>query len=381
MFGRTTLSNRVARLESEVAGIRRLYEKTISYGDSDPETALMNARKAAEAVCSRVFEHKVGKPPKSLTLQPLIEKLAQLDALPEHILIALRTIQNYGNFGSHHQAGEPQPITSEFAQPCLQSLGTVVRWYCQDFEQADSAAPDGSATVPPSSITPSGWKGVPIWLLAGGTLCMALAIPFLYSFSGQLGPPTVDVAESHNVHTRRTAESAHTQDSIRYLPDAIAWIAEPTSSASALQRTAPALRQQRLAVLPFKPLSAGAGNVPGYEEGIVRILEKALASSRDFDLVERADIDKVISELQLTRDRQFDQSTVARIGRLVGATQLLLGSYFTIGKTLRIDARIVDAETGRILSSTAREGDPENISALVTAIGEEIVESHNSPTE
>jgi TolB-like protein len=365
MFGRPTLSNRVARLESEVAGIRRLYDKTLDYSKTDPETALMNARKAAEAVCSRVFEHKVGKPPKSMTLQPLIERLTQLDAVPEQILIALRTIQNYGNFGSHHQTGEPQPITPEFAQPCLQSLGTVVRWYCEDFEQADQEAAPGIAKGGPSSITPGGWKGVPIWVLAGCTLCLALAIPFYWS-------PRSNAPEILAV----------SPESSRDWTNPIAVDAGPTHGLTVEETTSGVtIGRRRLAVLPFKPLSADNADTSGYEEGIVRILEKPLASSPDFELVERADIDKVIRELQLTRDRQFDQSTAARIGRLVGAQQLLLGSYFKIGMTLRIDARIVDTETGRILTSVAREGDPENLTALVTTIGEELATSIKTVTK
>ena len=359
MFGRPTLSNRVARLESEVAGIRRLYDKTLDYSKTDPETALMNARKAAEAVCSRVFEQKVGKPPKSMTLQPLIERLAQIDAVPEQILIALRTIQNYGNFGSHHQAGEPQPITPEFAQPCLQSLGTVVRWYCEDFEHADQEAPPGTAEGGPSGLTQVGRKGVPIWVLAGGTLCLALAIP-MYWLQRSNAPEIIAVS----------------QEALRDWTNPIAADGGPTHGLTVGATTsAVTIGKRRLAVLPFKPLSADNADTSGYEEGIVRILEKPLASSPNLDLVERAEIDKVIRELQLTRDRHFDQSTAVRIGRLVGAQQLLLGSYFKIGKTLRIDARIVDTETGRILVSVAREGDPENLTAVVTAIAEELATS------
>ena len=340
MFNRTTLSSRVARLESEVAGIRRLYDKTLDYGRTDPETALMNARKAAEAVCARVFEHKVGKPPKSLTLQPLIEKLTQLDAVPEQILIALRTIQNYGNFGSHHQTGEPQSITPEFAQPCLQALGTVVRWYCEEFEQSARKPPAESPYVGATPHNRDGWKGVPIWALAGGTLFLILTLPsFLTGFDN--GTRSISLDSPSAVTSRR----------------------------------------QRLAILPFEPLSNDIPETSGYEEGIVRILEKPLKASPHLDVVERADIDKAIDELKLSRDRMFDQSTVSRIGRLVGAQKLLLGSYFKIGNNLRIDARVVDTETGRILSSVAREGQPDDLTALVTAIGEEIAISQKPTSE
>jgi hypothetical protein len=42
---------------------------------------------------------------------------------------------------------------------------------------------------------------------------------------------------------------------------------------------------------------------------------------------------------------------------------------------------VVDTETGRILSSVAREGQPDDLTALVTAIGEEIAVSQKPPSE
>jgi TolB-like protein/HEPN domain-containing protein len=326
------LSERVERLEAEVASIRRLYEKTLDYSERDPETALMNARKAAEAVCSRVFEHKVGKPPKSMTLQPLIEKLTQLDAIPEHILVALRTIQSYGNFGSHHQAGEPQSITAAFAQPCLQALGTVVQWYFDEYSEAKSPAGDNKHRI--DAARPR--IHAPTRLIAGlAGLAALLTVAFVTARSG----PTRVTSTPRQTHLDDAAVAPH---------------------------------GSRIAILPFEALSSNDSDTSGYEEGIVRILEKPLKASPHLDVVERADIDKAIGELKLTRDSMFDQSTVSQIGRLVGAQKLLLGSYFKIGKNLRIDARVVDTETGRILSSVAREGQPDELTELVTAIGEEI---------
>ncbi len=341
MLEEPDLSERVERLEAEVASIRRLYEKTLDYRERDPETALMNARKAAEAVCSRVFEHKVGKPPKSMTLQPLIEKLTQTDAIPEHILVALRTIQSYGNFGSHHQAGEPQSITAAFAQPCLQALGTVVQWYFDQYSEATPPAGDNKHRT--DAARPR--LHAPTRLIAGlAGLAALLAVAFVTARSG----PTRVTSTPGPTHLDNADIASH---------------------------------GSRIAILPFEALSSNDSDTSGYEEGIVRILEKPLKASPHLDVVERADIDKAIGELKLTRDRMFDQSTVSRIGRLVGAQKLLLGSYFKIGNNLRIDARVVDTETGRILSSVAREGQPDDLTALVTAIGEEIAESQKPSSE
>lgn len=342
MADESDIAGRLERIEVELESIKQYYEKSVSYSqNNDPAAALWMARKAAEAICSELFRSTIGKPPKNASLDVLIDKLVNQDAIPKKIQVPLRTIQTYGNFGTHHQRESTEPITPEYAQPCLQALATVVRWYFDEHggQPVTEVAPSGNAAAAPSQLH------IPSRLfagLAGGTIAAGLA--FL---------------------------------AIQYWPD------RANSPTSLRQRPAvtASSRGSRIAILPFEALSSNDSDTTGYEEGIVRILEKPLKASSHLDIVERADIDKAIGELKLTRDRMFNQSTASRIGRLVGAQRLVLGSYFRIGRKLRIDARIVDTETGRILSSVAREGEPDNLTALVTAIGEELVASQTSPAE
>ena len=52
------LERRVERLERELARVLGLYEKSIGYGSTDPETALFQARKAAEAICYQIYRQE-----------------------------------------------------------------------------------------------------------------------------------------------------------------------------------------------------------------------------------------------------------------------------------------------------------------------------------
>lgn len=369
MFGRPTLSRRVAQLESEVASIRRLYEKTLDYSMSDPETALMNARKAAEAVCSRVFEHKVGKPPKNLTLQPLIEKLSQLDAVPEQILVALRTIQSYGNFGSHHQAGEPQSITAEFAQPCLQALGTVVQWYFQQFGhelhvatlgasrnavRARARPPVESLLFPPSPH-----------MIAAAAVFWAFSITGIWLYLHRSVSP--DAAAAKLPPVPRASVSLHEAQSTQPIPAANP--PSPLESAPAATNELP-----RIAVLQFAP-SAGDDH-SSLGQGISTIVTTRLVQSGMFVVVERERLDEVIAELDLSQTKKFDSSQVARIGKLLGARQLVLGSYFRIGEKLRIDARFVDAETGSVICTADFNGSPDKIDIATDGLCEALISQH-----
>lgn len=342
MGDESDIAGRLERIEVELESIKQYYEKSVSYSqNNDPAAALWMARKAAEAICSELFRTTIGKPPKNASLDILIDKLVNQDAIPKKIQVPLRTIQTYGNFGTHHQRESTEPITPEYAQPCLQALATVVRWYFDEHggQPVTAVAPSGKATAIPSPLR------MPRRLLAAlAGVSIAASLAFL---------------------------------AIKY------WPQQATSPTSSRQSPAIAASSHgtRIAILPFEALSSNDSDTSGYEEGIVRILEKPLKASPHMDVVERADIDKAIGELKLTRDRMFDQSTVSQIGRLVGAQKLLLGSYFKIGKNLRIDARVVDTETGRILASVAREGQPDDLTALVTAIGEEIAESQTLSSE
>ncbi|MBM4021511.1 MAG: DUF4145 domain-containing protein [Planctomycetes bacterium] len=370
MFGRTTLSKRVAQLESQVASIRRLYEKTLAYSDSDPETALMNARKAAEAVCSRVFEHKVGKPPKSMTLQPLIEKLAQLDAVPENILIALRTIQSYGNFGSHHQAGEPQPITAEFAQPCLQALGTVVQWY---FNQFGLEPPGSHPPAQRSRVRDSvGQKRFSVGSLPAIATALALltaAVAGMWVYRGLYQP--INRADKAGISATPREPTAPARQ-------------RPSAEASATPQPAstppPTHSTPRIAVLPFTSFSSDKDDLSGLQQGIGTVVASRLQQSGMFDVVERDRLEAVLAELDLSQSQKFDSSQVAQIGKLLGAQQLVLGSFFRFGEKLRLDARFVDTETGRVLCSANRDGPPDKIDLVTDSLCDDLLSKHATST-
>ena len=135
-----SVRSRLDQLEKEVGRIRQLYERTMSYRERDPETALMHARKAAEAVCRQVFIKEVSPNAGNIMLDDLIDKLKSAGVLPKVIAIPLRTIQGYGNFAAHAQGAESADITADNIQPCLQALAIVVDWYFREYQPSDGPA-------------------------------------------------------------------------------------------------------------------------------------------------------------------------------------------------------------------------------------------------
>ncbi|MFG3407839.1 DUF4145 domain-containing protein [Streptomyces sp. NPDC048142] len=105
----------------------RLYKKALRYAESDPEVFLSTARRAAEAILlDLAMREAVGSKP---TLESLLTVLTARGVVPPKMVLAIRTIQNYGNFGSHALDGSGDEISAEDVQPCLNALTQLAAWY------------------------------------------------------------------------------------------------------------------------------------------------------------------------------------------------------------------------------------------------------------
>ncbi|MFG2630575.1 DUF4145 domain-containing protein [Streptomyces sp. NPDC048473] len=105
----------------------RLYKKALRYAESDPEVFLSTARRAAESILLDIaLQEAVGSKP---TLESLLTVLTAKGLLPQKMVLAIRTIQNYGNYGSHALDTSGEEISAEDVQPCLNALTQLVVWY------------------------------------------------------------------------------------------------------------------------------------------------------------------------------------------------------------------------------------------------------------
>ncbi|WP_097911536.1 MULTISPECIES: DUF4145 domain-containing protein [Streptomyces] len=105
----------------------RLYKKALRYAESDPEVFLSTARRAAEAILlDLAVREAIGSKP---TLESLLTVLTAKGVVPAKMVLAIRTIQNYGNFGSHALDGSGDEISAEDVQPCLNALTQLAAWY------------------------------------------------------------------------------------------------------------------------------------------------------------------------------------------------------------------------------------------------------------
>ncbi len=114
-------------------------------------------------------------------------------------------------------------------------------------------------------------------------------------------------------------------------------------------------RPLTIAVWPFEDLSAGFGETPALL--MTELTDAALLAVQErpgCEIVERSRLEAVLREQYLGSGALADQETRLRLGRLLGARCMLFGTYQRAGGTARIDLRLVDVETSRLVASENR---------------------------
>ncbi len=118
-----------------------------------------------------------------------------------------------------------------------------------------------------------------------------------------------------------------------------------------------------VAVVGFMNLSPSARLQP-MEAGFADILQANLSGLKDVKLVERSKLDAILREQKLNLAGLVDPATAVKVGRLLGAQRLILGSFIEIGPNLRVEARLVDAATASILRTETASGATERFADL-----------------
>jgi len=89
---------------------------------------------------------------------------------------------------------------------------------------------------------------------------------------------------------------------------------------------------------------------------VSEMLTTSFVNSESFKIIEREQLQKVVQEFQLSQSGIIDTSYAKQIGKITGADAIVTGSVTKIGNDLRLDARIIDVESGIILTAEKSEG-------------------------
>lgn len=104
-------------------------------------------------------------------------------------------------------------------------------------------------------------------------------------------------------------------------------------------------------------LTVGVADFSGADKQTGRFVADTLltdlAQSPKLNLVERSEIGKALTELKLQSTGLTEPQQIRKIGRLIGADRLIVGSYLVRDNQLLINARLLDVHTGRVVPGGA----------------------------
>jgi len=144
-------------------------------------------------------------------------------------------------------------------------------------------------------------------------------------------------------------------------------IAAPVLSQTGGKRT--------IAVLYFENNSlAKKAEMDPLSKGLADMLITEFSKIGQFQVVERSQLQQLIQEMSLGQSGMIDGSTAQQVGNLLGAKNLLLGSFMHMfdGK-IRIDIRIVEVETGLTIKAEEETGKPKDLYKMVTRLVAKVI--------
>ena len=110
--------------------------------------------------------------------------------------------------------------------------------------------------------------------------------------------------------------------------------------------------------------SSGDAKYNALSKGIADMLITDLSKVKGITIVEREKLEKLIGEIKLGQSKYFDPATAQKLGKGLGAQNILTGSFYLLDNTIRIDARLIDVETGGIITAEEVTGNKNNFFSL-----------------
>lgn len=101
------------------------------------------------------------------------------------------------------------------------------------------------------------------------------------------------------------------------------------------------------------------------------LLVAMLTTRENLILVERAELDKVISELELNLSGMVDPKTATQIGHMTGANVLVTAATFQVNGMLYVVAKVISTETTRVFGVSVK-GAMEDLDSLIEGLAEDI---------
>lgn len=134
----------------------------------------------------------------------------------------------------------------------------------------------------------------------------------------------------------------------------------------------------RVVILPFQNLTEKQEDA-WLSNSFAESLTMGLLKVRSLQVIERAQVAGVLKEQHFSQSAYVDADTAPRLGKLLGAKVVVMGSYQKVGGQLQANVRFVNAETGQIDTQRfARiQGRFDQLFELQNQLAEELIQQLN----
>jgi TolB-like protein len=121
---------------------------------------------------------------------------------------------------------------------------------------------------------------------------------------------------------------------------------------------------KKIAVVEFTDLS-GYPSVLGQFIAEDLITDLLNASPGQFDVVERRQLAKVLSEQKLAASGLFDPASIASVGKILGIQAIVTGSITDLGSEIKVNARLIAVDSAKVFAASsvkvAKQGTAERL--------------------
>jgi TolB-like protein len=109
-------------------------------------------------------------------------------------------------------------------------------------------------------------------------------------------------------------------------------------------------------------------------KGLADMMITDLAAVPAIQVVERDKLEALLKELKLQRSKYFDPKTAQQIGKGVGARFAVAGSFTSLAPVMRIDVRVIEIASGRVVKTSRAIGKKEQFFELQTQLVAQLVD-------
>lgn len=153
---------------------------------------------------------------------------------------------------------------------------------------------------------------------------------------------------------------------------------------AAVPAMAPAQQDTRpgIAVLPFDnggSYGQDRENFDALQRGIAGMLISELAANPAARVVEREQVQRILDEQNLGTSGRVDPQTAARVGKLVGARYMVMGTFIDFYGDFRVDIRLVSVETSEVVKTESERAQRDHLFEIIRNVATKLMRGANLP--